>query len=140
QAFAFDFAGADGATIQAGRGGEVIFAREDQTGNSYSDPNCSNCMANAVTVRHQDGSLSQYFHFQTNGVFVTQGQTIHRGDAVGRVGNTGYSTGPHLHFHARFAAADTHPIRFRSIESVHTTPPFACYIPQQGDLAISDNN
>ena len=140
QAYAFDFAADQGTVIRAARAGTVTFVREDQTGNSYYFPDCEDCSANAVNVRHQDGTNSQYFHFVTNGVYVSEGQEIRRGQAIGEVGNTGYSTGPHLHFQARFAGSDTHPVRFRSADNPQTTPPFGCYIPQTGDTLFSDND
>lgn len=140
QAYAFDFVAPSGFTVRAARGGTVTWVREDQTGNSYYNPGCSNCGANAVQITHQDGTVSQYFHFQTDGVFVTEGQEVRRGAALGRIGNTGYSTGPHVHFQARFPASPTFRVRFRSIESSVILPPFACYIPESGDPLLSDND
>ena len=49
-----------------------------------------------VNVQHADGSITEYFHLQD--VYVTQGQSLDAGDRVGSVGNTGRSTGCHLHF------------------------------------------
>jgi len=51
--------------------------------------------ANFVCIRHHD-SYSRYFHLKS--VCVRVGQTCAVGDELGRSGNTGYSTGPHLHF------------------------------------------
>lgn len=53
---------------------------------------------NYVTVYHEDGSFSSYAHLKQNGAKVKIGQIIKQGDVIGLSGNTGWSTGPHLHF------------------------------------------
>ena len=50
----------------------------------------------AVTLRHDDGTLTRYGHLSQ--ILTQQGLMIERGGAVGLVGSTGRSTGPHLHF------------------------------------------
>ncbi len=54
--------------------------------------------ANIVTVRHEDGSRAIYAHLLENGVEVKAGQKVEAGDFLGYSGNTGKSSGPHLHF------------------------------------------
>lgn len=54
--------------------------------------------ANYVRILHADGSMAVYAHLDYKGVSVRPGQRVERGDRIGRSGNTGYSTGPHLHF------------------------------------------
>ena len=49
-----------------------------------------------VVVRHRDGRLSWYLHLSR--ILVGVGKRVKAGDVVGRSGNTGRSTGPHLHF------------------------------------------
>jgi murein DD-endopeptidase MepM/ murein hydrolase activator NlpD len=51
---------------------------------------------NALTVDHGFGIVTQYGHLDSFNV--RPGQRIHRGDVIGFVGNTGRSTGPHLHY------------------------------------------
>ncbi len=54
--------------------------------------------ANYVRIVHEDGSMALYAHLDYEGVLVREGQRVERGDRIARSGNTGYSTGPHLHF------------------------------------------
>ncbi len=54
-----------------------------------------------VRILHPDGSRTIYAHFKENGFLVTTGQNVRIGDVIGRSGNTGMSTGPHLHFELR---------------------------------------
>ncbi|AIE72717.1 M23 family metallopeptidase [Synechocystis sp. PCC 6714] len=58
-----------------------------------------------VTLRHLDGTQeSRYAHLSET--FVQAGQEVVRGEVIGRVGSTGFSTGPHLHFEWRHLTND----------------------------------
>lgn len=54
--------------------------------------------ANFVQVLHEDGTTAVYAHLQLNTVRVRPGQRVSRGEYIANSGNTGYSSGPHLHF------------------------------------------
>jgi murein DD-endopeptidase MepM/ murein hydrolase activator NlpD len=54
--------------------------------------------ANFVRVLHDDGSMAVYAHLDYEGVRVRPGQPVRRGQLIGKSGNTGFTTGPHLHF------------------------------------------
>jgi Peptidase family M23 len=110
QRFAFDFKMPMFTHGRAPRGGLVEFVEEKLT--ETSDPKAveywdklSNGLinlfkpANELVVRHQDGTVAQYFHMLPGGVFPKKGDFVERGDPVIIVGNTGNSTGPHLHYH-----------------------------------------
>lgn len=49
-----------------------------------------------VNIKHEDGNVSRYYHMHD--VFVRSGEAVERGQLIGTIGNTGMSTGPHLHF------------------------------------------
>ncbi len=51
---------------------------------------------NFVVINHQNNIVTRYGHLRD--IFVKKGQIVKRGDVIGTVGNTGRSTGPHLHF------------------------------------------
>ncbi|MGR4010640.1 peptidoglycan DD-metalloendopeptidase family protein [Leucobacter sp. 1207-22] len=53
---------------------------------------------NAVDIQHPDGSMTRYAHQPYGGITVSCGQWVEKGQQIGHVGTTGWSTGPHLHF------------------------------------------
>ncbi len=54
--------------------------------------------ANFVRILHDDGTMALYAHLQEGGVLVHVGQRVLAGQQIGLSGNTGFTTGPHLHF------------------------------------------
>lgn len=69
---------------------------------------------NVVIVRHYNGLETVYGHLHK--IMVTEGQVIGSGDLIGLAGNTGKSTGPHLHFEVRFMGAPVDPQHFISFD------------------------
>jgi murein DD-endopeptidase MepM/ murein hydrolase activator NlpD len=51
---------------------------------------------NLVDIQHADGTVTRYAHNKR--LLVHKGQTVYQGQQVSEMGNTGFSTGPHLHF------------------------------------------
>ena len=64
-------------------------------------------MGKVVVLRHAEGFLTAYAHLSR--IVVKEGQTIRQGKALGAVGSTGHSTGPHLHFAVRLAGRAVNP-------------------------------
>ncbi len=54
--------------------------------------------ANFIRILHDDGTMAVYAHLDYEGVRVREGQHVERGQLIGKSGNTGFTTGPHLHF------------------------------------------
>ena len=86
-----------GTPVHAARAGVVMdkarWFSGSGTRREYHGPR-----ANFVRILHDDGSMAVYAHLDYNGVQVRPGQQVQRGQVIGRSGNTGFSTGPHLHF------------------------------------------
>ena len=77
---------------------------------------------NVVYIDHGDGIVTGYFHMSQPEVAI--GDTVERGQEIGRVGATGRVTGPHLHWSARFGALTIDPADLLSIG-----PPFVAAAP-----------
>ena len=109
-AYAVDFECKEGKPVAATRGGRVWEVREDSN-TGCADPQCMD-QANYVILDHGDGTYSEYYHLRHMGVLVEEGETVCAGELIGVCGNTGYSTGPHLHFAVTDVTRRTVPFQF----------------------------
>ncbi|QOW25858.1 M23 family metallopeptidase [Lysobacter sp. H23M47] len=105
--YAIDFAVPVGTAVLAARDGVVMQVIDrypdtprnnpaEHRGAGPADTRLRN--ANLVRILHDDGSMAVYAHLQRGGAVVAQGQRVRTGQHIGWSGNTGFSTGPHLHF------------------------------------------
>jgi murein DD-endopeptidase MepM/ murein hydrolase activator NlpD len=69
----------------------------------------SGAYGNMVELSHQDGFVTRYAHLKT--IFVKPGQFIRREETLGSLGNTGRSTGPHLHYEVLLRGQPMHPAK-----------------------------
>jgi len=67
-------------------------------------------LGNLVTIDHGYGRVTRYGHLDK--ILVKRGQRVKRGDVVGHLGNTGQSTGPHLHYEVRINGAPVDPVKY----------------------------
>lgn len=94
--YAVDLTMPQGTPIHAAREGVVMeFASDFLDGGTDEK---YRTRANAVRILHADGTMALYAHLQPDSVRVRPGQTVERGTWLANSGNTGFSTGPHLHF------------------------------------------
>ncbi len=93
-----DIAAPYGTTIHASGSGVVIYAGWESGYGNYT------CIA------HGRGISTCYGH--QSAIFVSVGQTVTRGQAIGAEGSTGYSTGPHVHFEVRVNGTVNNPRNF----------------------------
>ncbi|MBW3547347.1 MAG: peptidoglycan DD-metalloendopeptidase family protein [Actinobacteria bacterium] len=90
-----DVAAPTGTPIWAAKAGTVIFAGQQ---GGYG---------NVVIISHGGGLTTLYGH--QSKISTSQGQEVAQGDTIGAVGNTGRSTGPHLHFETRYGGSPRDP-------------------------------
>lgn len=87
-----------GTPVCAARDGTIvdIVVKHSHGGRSRRYRDC----ANYITVSHADGTFSQYVHLKKGGSLVNLGDKVKAGQPIGLSGNTGWTSGPHLHFMA----------------------------------------
>jgi murein DD-endopeptidase MepM/ murein hydrolase activator NlpD len=95
--FAVDVAMPIGTDIVAARGG-IVFDVASKNFRGGLDPKVDGPSANVVRILHDDGTHAVYAHLNTNTIRVEPGDHVVRGQYIADSGNTGYSSGPHLHF------------------------------------------
>lgn len=91
-----DFNFKTGDKIYAAREGKVV-ATEEKFNSSCNTKDCAK-FNNLILIQHPDGTFGEYLHLKQNGVEVNVGDDIKKGQFIGYSGNTGWSSGPHLHF------------------------------------------
>jgi murein DD-endopeptidase MepM/ murein hydrolase activator NlpD len=87
-----------GDPIKAAAGGTVVYA--DWKGG----------YGKCVIISHDGGLATLYGHMSE--IQVSSGETVKRGEVIGKVGSTGYSTGPHLHFEVRVNGDPVDPLGY----------------------------
>ena len=87
---AIDYAVSAGTTVKAAADGVVMYTA-----------NLTSSYGTYVVIRHANGLQSYYAHGTPGSIVVSQGQTVKQGDKIMLSGNSGHSTGAHLHFEVR---------------------------------------
>ncbi|MEO6263548.1 MAG: M23 family metallopeptidase [Luteimonas sp.] len=123
--YAVDFAADIGTPVVAAREGVVMQVESDFDKAGLNREKYDG-RANFVRILHDDGTMALYAHLQESGVLVRVGQRVRAGQKIGLSGNTGFTTGPHLHF----AVQVNRGMRLESIPFRMTGP--------QGPLRFSD--
>lgn len=97
--YGMDFTGPEGADIFSTGDGVVV-----EAGYSFYG------YGNRITIDHGFGYKTVYAHLKS--INVVEGQSVKRGDVIGALGNTGRSTGTHLHYEVRLNDKPIDPINF----------------------------
>jgi len=93
---AIDIGAPTGSAVLAADGGFVSFAGWTDVGYGY-----------LIVIDHANGFATYYAHLSN--IYVFSGQAVDRGQVIGAVGSTGWSTGPHLHFEVRYYGEQHNP-------------------------------
>lgn len=120
QRFAFDFAVVDkqgrehsgkgtenedyrafGRPVLAPAEGVVTDVISGVRDNAPGSMNPLSALGNAVILRHCEGEVSVLAHFQQGSIRVKPGERVKQGQVLGLCGNSGNSSGPHIHFHVQ---------------------------------------
>ncbi len=98
---ALDIGAWTGTPVKAADSGYVIAARAGGWNSGYGT---------MVMIDHGNGFVTLYGHM--NSIYVRQGESVAKGQQIGTVGNTGRSTGPHLHFEIRYQGVPRNPFNY----------------------------
>ena len=93
---ALDVGAPTGSAVLAADGGFISFAGWTDVGYGY-----------LIVIDHANGFATYYAHLSN--IYVAEGQAVERGQVIGAVGSTGWSTGPHLHFEVRYYGVQQNP-------------------------------
>lgn len=114
--YAVDIGMPIGTGIRAARAGSVVSVqdRHGPGGNSVA----YRSRTNSVYILHDDGTFAVYAHLRQGSALVRPGQRVQAGQIIAQSGNSGYTTGPHLHF----AILRNGGMRWESLPFVFDTP------------------
>jgi murein DD-endopeptidase MepM/ murein hydrolase activator NlpD len=121
--YAVDLVVPDGTPIYAAREGTVINVRHDFFRGAADMALLD--QANVVQILHDDGTIAVYAHLHWQSIRVQPGQSVRRGEYIADSGNTGLTTGPHLHFAVIRNAgmrAESVPVQFAGAGGTPITP------------------
>ncbi|MCF7928942.1 MAG: M23 family metallopeptidase [Spirochaetales bacterium] len=99
-----DIAFGYGVPIVATANGKVVKIDYDYNG-----------FGNFIIIRHKYGFYTRYAHMQR--IDVRKGQDVERGEVIGAMGNSGLSTGPHLHYEVRIGSQVVDPNKYLNIST-----------------------
>jgi murein DD-endopeptidase MepM/ murein hydrolase activator NlpD len=100
----------NGIDISTFRVGDPIIASAD---GKVIDVSYDGGLGNCVTIQHSHGFLTRYGHLQS--FRVRKGQQVSQGQIIATLGNTGKSTGPHLHYEVHLGTSVIDPLRFLNV-------------------------
>lgn len=122
--YAVDFEMPEGTEVFAARDGVVVDVVDEFLSGGLDFERDAQ-RANYLRILHDDGTLALYGHLQWRSITVAPGQRVIRGEHIAASGNTGFSSGPHLHFvvqRNRAGAVESVPVTFVGADGVTFSP------------------
>ncbi len=95
------YGGSSGIPVVASASGTVVTAYSGWSGYGHT-----------VVINHGNGITTRYAHMQPGSICVRAGQYVYQGQQIGRIGSTGNSTGPHLHFEVLVNGRKVNPLNY----------------------------
>lgn len=95
--YAVDIPMKEGTPVHAARSGVIMDVANDFFTGGTDDMSLEE-KANYVRILHDDGTMAVYAHLKLESIQYPLGTRVRRGQVIARSGNTGFSSGPHLHF------------------------------------------
>ncbi len=103
-----DLAGAAGTPVIASNDGVIVIVHDFYYAGT------------AIHIDHGSGLTTAYMHLSETAVSV--GDTVARGEVIGKVGATGRVTGPHLHWHAKYGLVTVNPLTLLELQATDLAP------------------
>ena len=112
-------AGYGNINIIAAESGTVKLAVDSSscTSNNSLSHSCSTGYGNYVMIEHDDGNVTVYGHMHQGTIRVKTGDKVVKGQLLGKMGSSGRSNGPHLHFEVRVNGVPVNPLDYVDIDN-----------------------
>ena len=127
--YAVDISMPIGTDVVAARAG-IVFDVASTNFRSGLDAEIDGPAANVVRILHDDGTYAIYAHLNTNSIRVQPGDYVERGQYIADSGNTGFSSGPHLHF----AVVQNVGLQIASVRVTFAGPNSTDVVPESGNV------
>lgn len=96
--YAIDYELPENSRVYSVAPGKVIFVKDDSSGGGDDEKYENFTFYNHIVIKHNNGEYSEYGHLKHKSAKVKVGDNVKVGEMIALSGNTGYSSGPHLHF------------------------------------------
>ena len=112
--YTYVIASRSGVVTEPAQGARIDYPDQAIKPDENGKYNCAGLKANTVTIDHGDGTKTSYKHLYKNTITVKKGDYVRQGQIIGRVGSSGCSTGPHLHFEVYVNGKRVDPLKYVS--------------------------
>lgn len=112
-----------------------VVAQMENSCSDTPDETCGDGYGNYIILQHNDGNYTIYAHLSQNSITVNNGDSVKKGQLIGKVGNSGDSKEPHLHFEVRVGGNDSaktqDPLNFISASDPRSSGGGEIVIPEE---------